>query len=204
MRAKVFFVNFSGIEGSDIRSLELLLSSESISKGRSEGLLSGLFGNENLQRLFLGCWKGHNWVNLWELMKERHIDLESVDVSVVSFEALDSLLLNESISIESEDSLLCLILTLDLGYRNLLRHINIERPFHFGGRFEDFARIKVAIHYRMDRPFSFLSQLADHFRRSGDFGRVPRKAFRNSLAGQVAMISKRKNYTADVTVTQIL
>jgi hypothetical protein len=99
------FVNFSGIEGSDSRSLELLLSGESISKGRSEGLLSGLFGNENLQQLFLGCWKGHNRVNLWELMKERHIDLESVDVSVVSFEALDSLLLNESISIESEDTL---------------------------------------------------------------------------------------------------
>jgi hypothetical protein len=42
-------------------------------------------------------------------MKERRLEFESVDVSVISIEALDSLLLHESISIESEDALLRLI-----------------------------------------------------------------------------------------------
>jgi hypothetical protein len=48
-----------------------------------------------------------------------------VDVSVVSVEALNSLLLNEILKVESEDALLRLILKLGLGYRDLLRHIQI-------------------------------------------------------------------------------
>jgi hypothetical protein len=52
--------------------------------------------------------------------------LESADVSVLSVEALDSLLLSESISVGSEDSLLRIILNIGSGYRDLLRHI------HFG------------------------------------------------------------------------
>jgi hypothetical protein len=61
-------------------------------------------------------------MNLSELMNERRIDLESVDVSA---EALDSLLLSEFVTVESEDSLLQLILKLGSGYRDLLRHIQI-------------------------------------------------------------------------------
>jgi hypothetical protein len=83
-------------------------------------------GNDNLERLFLGCWKADNQMNLSELMKERRIDLESVNVSTVSVEALDNLLLNEIVTVESDDSLLHLILKLGSGYRDLLRHIKIE------------------------------------------------------------------------------
>jgi hypothetical protein len=121
-----FFVNDSRIESSNIHSLQLLLSDESISTGGSELLLSGFLGNDHLERLFLGCWKTDNRKNLWELMKEWRLDLESVDVSVVSVEGLDSLLLSDSILIESEDALLRLILKLGPGYRYLLRHIDIR------------------------------------------------------------------------------
>jgi hypothetical protein len=48
--------------------------------------------------------------------------LESADVSV---EALDSLLLSESVSIENEDGLLWFILKLSPGCRDLLKHIAI-------------------------------------------------------------------------------
>jgi hypothetical protein len=51
--------------------------------------------------------------------------LESADVSVLSVEALDSLLLSESISVGSEDALLRIILKLGSGDRDLLRHIQI-------------------------------------------------------------------------------
>jgi hypothetical protein len=46
-----------------------------------------------------------------------------VNASVLSVEALDSLLLSESILIASEDSLLRFLLKLGPDYRNLLRHI---------------------------------------------------------------------------------
>jgi hypothetical protein len=59
-------------------------------------------------------------------MTERQIELESADLSVLSFKALDSLLLGESISVENEDSLLRFILKLGSGYRDLLRHMEIE------------------------------------------------------------------------------
>jgi hypothetical protein len=49
-----------------------------------------------------------------------------VDVSVISVEVLDSLLLSESISVVSEDELLRFILKLGPNYRNLLRHIQLE------------------------------------------------------------------------------
>jgi hypothetical protein len=123
---RTFFVNVSGIEAPDIRSLELLLLGEWISIGSSPGLLLGFLGNADLERLLLGCLKAENRINLSALMKERRLDFESVDVSIVSVEALDSLLLNDSISIESEDALLRVILKLGSGYRDLLRHIRLE------------------------------------------------------------------------------
>jgi hypothetical protein len=51
-------------------------------------------------------------------LSESVIDLESTDVSV---EALDSLLLSESVSVENEKALLCLILKLGIGNRDLLK-----------------------------------------------------------------------------------
>jgi hypothetical protein len=57
---------------------------------------------------------------------ESRIDFEPADLSVLSVEVLDSLLLNESISVESEDALLRFILKLGPGYRDLLMQIEIE------------------------------------------------------------------------------
>jgi hypothetical protein len=51
---------------------------------------------------------------------KRFIQLESADLSV---EVLDSLLLSESISVESEDAILHIVLNLGSDYRDLLRHI---------------------------------------------------------------------------------
>jgi hypothetical protein len=123
--ARKFFVKDSGIEAADIHSLQLLFSGERISIRRSHGLLSRLLGNVNLEVLFLDRSESDIGVNLSELMIERRIDLESVDVSVLSIEALDSLLLSELVTVESEDALLRLILQLGSDYRDLLRHIQI-------------------------------------------------------------------------------
>jgi hypothetical protein len=65
--ARKFFVNNSGIEAPDIRSLQLLLSGERISVRRSHGFLSNLFGNVNIERTFLNCSKWDR-TNLSELM----------------------------------------------------------------------------------------------------------------------------------------
>jgi hypothetical protein len=56
-------------------------------------------------------------------MTESRIDLASTDLSDLAIELLDSLLLSESVSVESEDAFFELILKLGPDYRNLLRHI---------------------------------------------------------------------------------
>jgi hypothetical protein len=89
-------------------------------------LLSRLLGNVNLEALFLGSSESDSRVNLSELQIERRIDLESADVSVLSLEALDSLVLSKSISVRSGDSLLWIVLELSSGYSNLLRDIQIR------------------------------------------------------------------------------
>jgi hypothetical protein len=123
--ARNFFLNYNGIEAADIHSLQLLLSGETISIVQSQGLLSGLLGNVTLERLLLNCLKADIGMNLSDLMIERRIDLKSFDISILSIEALDSLFLNEILTVESEDSLLRFILKLGLDYRDLLRHIEI-------------------------------------------------------------------------------
>jgi hypothetical protein len=104
--ARKFVLTDRRIAAVDIRSLQLLLSGEGITIRGSQGFLCGLLENVNLELLFLGCSKSDNRMNLSELMMERRIDLESVDVSVISVEELDSLLSNESVSVGSEDGLL--------------------------------------------------------------------------------------------------
>jgi hypothetical protein len=74
--ARTFFLNESRISAADIRSLQLLLSGEDISNVGSEGLLSKLLGNANLEFLFLDRLKANNRMNLSDLMIERRIDLE--------------------------------------------------------------------------------------------------------------------------------
>jgi hypothetical protein len=120
--ARKFFIKDSEIEASDIHSLQLLLSGESISIGESQGLLSRLLGNVGLERLFLDSLKADVWMNQSDLMVGSRIDLESTDLS---FEVLDSLLLNDFVTVESEDSLLRFIVNRGSGYRDLLRHIQI-------------------------------------------------------------------------------
>jgi hypothetical protein len=118
--ARKFFVKHSGIESADIRSLQLLLSGEAISIGRSQGLLNNLLGNVNLEQMFLSCSRSNIQKNLSDLGMKNRIDFESADISVLSIEALDSLLLSESISVVSEDSLFRHILKLGSDYRDLL------------------------------------------------------------------------------------
>jgi hypothetical protein len=130
--ARKFFVNANGIEAADIRSLQLFLSGETISNGRSQRFLSGLLGNETLERLFLNFSKTDIQMNLFDFVIENRIELKSVDVSSLSFEALDSLLLSDSISVESEDSLLQFVLKLGSEYRDLLRHIKVEFLSEYG------------------------------------------------------------------------
>jgi hypothetical protein len=88
-------------------------------------LLSQLLGNVEFERLFFDCLMAGTQANLLNCPTETRIDLESVDLSVLSVEALDSLLLNGLVSAKSEDRLLELILKLGEEYRDLLRHIEI-------------------------------------------------------------------------------
>jgi hypothetical protein len=83
-------------------------------------------------------------------MIERRIDFECVDVSILSVEALGSLLLSEFVRVESEDSLLRFIFKLGSDYRNLLRHIEIgflsdDGLSHFGRIFRNSSRISLAL-----------------------------------------------------------
>jgi hypothetical protein len=110
--ARKFILKANVIETADIRSFPLLLSDESISNVRSQVLLI--------------CLKSGIQKNVSDLLMEKLADLESEDVSILSLETLSSLLLSESVSIESEDSLLRHILKLSPSYWDLLRHIQVE------------------------------------------------------------------------------
>jgi hypothetical protein len=123
--SRKFFVQDSDIEAADILSLQFLLSGESIFMKRSQGLLNRFLGNETLELLFLGSSKSDIQKSLLDLVKERRIDLDFAGLSNLSFEALDTLLLSESVSMESEDALLRFILKLGPDSRDLLRHIQL-------------------------------------------------------------------------------
>jgi hypothetical protein len=83
-------------------------------------------GNESFDRLFLNYSKASKEKNLFELKPERRLNVESIDISNLSFEALNSLPLHEFVRVENEDSLLINLLKPGGGYRDLLRHIRIE------------------------------------------------------------------------------
>jgi hypothetical protein len=86
-------------------------------------VLSGHFGNVALECHLLFCSKAGISATLSGSVIAKRMDFESADLSVLSFEALDDLLLSSSVMIESEDQLLRLILNFGSGYRFLLRHI---------------------------------------------------------------------------------
>jgi hypothetical protein len=104
-RAREFVLSGVGIESSAIASLQALLSGSVISVGRSERLLSLHFGNGPLECHWLGCSKAGIAATLSGPAFERRADLESADISSLSFEALEDLLLSSAVMIESEDSL---------------------------------------------------------------------------------------------------
>jgi hypothetical protein len=85
---------FQQFEVSDLDSIQFAVSGKMISKVESQLLLSNIFGNENVERLFLKCLKSNIDLNVSTLKIENRIDLESV-------EAPDGLLLNESVMVES-------------------------------------------------------------------------------------------------------
>jgi hypothetical protein len=202
-------VQNSGIETADIRSLQLLLSGETILAKGSEGFVSGFLGNVILERLFLGSSKKDNRMNLSDLMIARRIDLESVDISILSVEALDSLLLSEIISVESEDSLLQFILKLGSGYRDLLRHIQLEflsedsfgtLDEHLGIPPESVWQCAVEwTTHPLSRSFDsrIISEFPEIFAKfRGKHFELLWRGTRGGFKGQ--------NFTADVTVTQTL
>jgi hypothetical protein len=127
--ARELVISESGIESSGIASLQRFFSGSAISVGESEIQMSGSFGNGPLESDFVLSRKADISVTLSGLVSgpgiERGISFESADLSKLSFEALDDLLLRYSVEIESEDELLKFILNLGLSYRFLLRHIEI-------------------------------------------------------------------------------
>jgi hypothetical protein len=154
--------------------------------------LIGYLGNESFDRLFLNCSTSAKEKNLIELKKESRIDFESTDVSVLSIEALDSLVLNESISAESEDSLLKNILKLGFVYRDLLRHIRMEFLSEDGlsllSEYFDIPPESV-FELAVERITIFSSssavvRFANHFRHSRNLRRVRGEAIFGSVAGQ--------------------
>jgi hypothetical protein len=140
--ALTFVLKNSGIKAADIPSLQLILSGESIPVKRSQFLLSGLLGNVNLEQQFVGCSKAGIRKNLSDLAKERRTDFESANLSIRSVEALDGLLLSESVSAGTEDALLRVILKTRSGLSGSASAHSTwisEREWllHFGRRFRD-------------------------------------------------------------------
>jgi hypothetical protein len=123
--AREFVICDSEIGSPAIASLSRLLSGAAISVRRSEVLMSDHFGNAALESLLLGCSQAGIAATLSGTVTERRMDVESADLSILSFEALDDLLLTSSVIIENEDSLLQLFLHFGSGYRLLLRHIQL-------------------------------------------------------------------------------
>jgi hypothetical protein len=112
-----------------VNNLQSFLFGEMISINGSEPFVSRLLGNTNLELLFLGSSISEIRRTLLDFVIEKRIDFDSQELSV---EALDVLLSSESISVDSEDSLLDFVLNLDSVYLGLLRHIQIEFLSEYG------------------------------------------------------------------------
>jgi hypothetical protein len=123
--AREFVLTDPQIEAADIHSLQCLFSGKAIPIRRSLSLLSRLLENSGLEKLFLGCSKTGIQATLSDWVKGIRIELQSTDLSRLSIDLLDSLLLSESVSVGSEDELLRFILNLSPDYWTLLKHIQI-------------------------------------------------------------------------------
>jgi hypothetical protein len=81
---------------------EFLLSGQAISGKESQRLLLRQLGNASLECWFLNCSKMKIRATLFDFRMEKRIDLESTNLLSLLVEALNSLLLNDSVSIESK------------------------------------------------------------------------------------------------------
>jgi hypothetical protein len=104
--ARKFVLNEGKLSSEDISSLQSLLSGEEILSGQSLASVSRILGNADFERLFIGRLRKQIRGTLLTWPMKMRIDFKSVCNSILSFDALDRLLLTESISIESEDALL--------------------------------------------------------------------------------------------------
>jgi hypothetical protein len=120
------FVILDGcVESSGISSIQMFFSGSEIAIGVSDRLLSFHFGNGGLEHDFLCCAKAGIAATLSGSVIERQMNFKSEDLSDLSFEGLDDLLLRYAVPLETEDELLKIVLKLGLGYDSLLRHIQI-------------------------------------------------------------------------------
>jgi hypothetical protein len=124
--AHEFVICDNDIDSSSIASLQSLLSGSVISVGCSEGLLSKDLGNWSLECLPFLCSKSGIYGTVSGSKISKGVDFELADISVLSFEALDDLLLNSSFMIESEDALLRHFLKFESCDWFLVEHIQLE------------------------------------------------------------------------------
>jgi hypothetical protein len=123
--AREFVICESCAGSSAITSLLPILSRSAISVGRSNRALSGHFGNAPLECHLLGRAKAGIAATLSGSEIESRMSFEFAEFSVLSFEALDDLLLSSSVIIESEHEFLKCLLNLGSGYQFLLKHIHL-------------------------------------------------------------------------------
>jgi hypothetical protein len=132
--ARGFDICASGIDSTDFSSLRSLLSGKEVILQKSHQklliLLSQQLLNVGFERLFYGFLGDSSTVDAAVTLSSAfaahsRVYLHSVsDVSLLSLDALDSLLSSESFMVESEDALLQILFP--FGHPPLLRHIRWE------------------------------------------------------------------------------
>jgi hypothetical protein len=128
--ARRFVICDLEIDSTDLISLQSLLSGLKIilqmSYQKSLSRLNRQLGNIGLKRHFFCLWS-HSTVNATIILSNvfathSRVSLQSIsDISLLSADALDSLLSNESFLVDSQNALLRLLVR--LGHLDLLRHI---------------------------------------------------------------------------------
>jgi hypothetical protein len=128
--ARMFLICDPEIDSTDFSSLQSLVAGvETIlqkSHQKSLNLLSQQLCNVGLERFFFGLWSNSTVKSIVTLSSafaaHSRVSLQSIsDVSLLSVDALDSMLSSESLLVNSEDALLRILVP--LGHPSLLRHI---------------------------------------------------------------------------------
>jgi hypothetical protein len=180
--ARRFVICDPKIDSTDFASLQSLSSGfETVfqkSHRKSLILLSRQLGNVGLERLFFGLWNNstvNSTVTLSNVFAahSRVLLQSNSDISLLSVDALDSLLSSESFRVDSQDVLLRLLVP--LGHPDLLRHIQweyVSTPAIASLRGYLTESLWLAVVHRLIQPTGFdfmivteFSQLFDEFRR---------------------------------------